>query len=128
MSRFRLFSMIFAFWGVLFLVFARFANEYAAIGYVTSRHAEDWTRIVGLFAFGFAVLLDQAHRSASVEVRRAVARGVIAFTIPCAILMTAWQITADPRWTRLDIGNILLLGFISWGLWMPSRLPGLGRP
>ena len=124
MSWFRLSSVIFAAWAVLFLFFARFTNEYAGIDYVTSKHAEDWTRIVGVFALAFAVVLNEAHRSANAEVRRTVARGVLAFTIPCALLMTAWQVTPDPRWTRLDIGNILLLCLISWGLLLkcgPSR-------
>ena len=127
MSWFRLCSVIFAVWAVVFFLFARFTNEVAGIGYVTSKHAEDWTQIVGLFSLAFAVVLNEAHRSASADVRRIVARGVLAFTLPCALLMTYWQIIPDRRWIRLDIANILLLYFMSYGsflrsdLWRPRR-------
>jgi hypothetical protein len=109
-------SVIFAVWAVLFLFFPRFSNEFGGVGYVTSKHAEDWTQIVGLFAFAFAVLLYEAHCSANADVRRIVARGVLSLTVPSALLMTYWQIIPERRWIRLDIADIALLCFISYGM------------
>ena len=109
MSWFRASSLIFTFWAVVFFFFPRSSNEIAGIGYVISEHAEDWTQIIGLFSLGFAVLLNEAHRVSDLALRRAVARGVLALTVPCALLMMYWQLIPDRRWTRVDIGNILLL-------------------
>ncbi len=67
------------------------------IGYEPSKHADDWTQLFGLCCIGFAVLLDQAHRSANDVVRRVVARGVLAFTVPCVLLMAYWQVIPDRR-------------------------------
>jgi len=125
MTWFRSSSLVFLFWAVVFGVFPRFANEFAGVGYDSSPHAEDWTRLVGLFALAFAVLLNEAHRSASGAVRRSIAVGVLVFTIPCAALMTYWQIVPDRHWFRLDILNILLLIVISYGLY--SRPEVFGR-
>lgn len=122
MSWFRVCSAIFAFWAILFFFFPKFANEFAGIGYEGSRHAEDWTRIVGLFSLAFAILLNEAHRSKSPQVRRVVARAALAFTLPCALLMTYWQLIPDRRWIRLDIINILLLYVMSFGLLVESKL------
>ena len=107
--------------GVLFGGFPHFTNRLAAIGYEPSKHADDWTQLVGLSCLGFAVLLDQAHRSANDVARRVVARGVLAFTVPCVLLMTYWQIIPDRRWTRFDLGNIGLLFIISCVLFAASR-------
>jgi hypothetical protein len=128
MSWFRICSVIFAGWAVVFFFFARFTNEVAGIGYVTSKHAEDWTQIVGVFSLAFAVLLNEAHRSENADGRRMVARSVFAFTLPCALLMTYWQIIPDRRWIRLDIANILLLYFMSYGLFLQSNLWRHQRP
>jgi drug/metabolite transporter (DMT)-like permease len=116
MSWFRFYSLIFAFWTVVFFFFPGFTNDNAAINYVTSKHAEDWTQIVGLFCLGFAVLLNEAHRSTSSDLRRIVARSVLAFTLPCALLMTYWQFIPDRRWFRLDIANIVLLYLMAFGM------------
>lgn len=109
MPWFRITSILFLGWAVLFAGFPRFTNSLAALRYVPNEHADDWTQIVGLFCLGFAVLLDQAHRSGNEVARRVVARGVIACTVPCAVLMSYWQLTPEPRWTRFDIVNIALL-------------------
>ena len=127
MSWFRTSCVIFAGWGVLFFFFPGFTNENAGVGYVTSKHADDWTQIVGVFSLGFAVLLNEAHRSAGADVRRIVARGVLAFTLPCALLMTYWQIIPDRRWTRFDIANIALLFMISYGMFLHGRIWERGR-
>ncbi len=79
MSWFRVSSALFAMWGAVFFFFPRFTNEFAGVGYLTSEHAEDWTQIVGVCCLAFAVLLIEAHRSANADVRRIVARGVLAF-------------------------------------------------
>lgn len=122
MSWFRLSSLIFTFWAAVFIFLPGFANEFIGIGYESSPHAEDWTRIVGLFALAFAVALNEAHGSGDVGVRRTVARTVLAFAIPCAVLMTYWQIMPDRRWSRLDILTIGLLYLISFGLFRQSGL------
>ena len=107
--------------GVLFAGFPHFTNSLAAIGYEPSKHADDWTQLFGLCCIGFAVLLDQAHRSANDVPRRVVARGVLAFTVPCVLLMAYWQIIPDRRWTRFDIGNIVLMFLISCVLFAATR-------
>ena len=122
MPWFRLSSIIFAGWGVLFALFPGFTNGLAGVGYVASKHADDWTQIVGLFCLSFAVLLNEAHRVSDPALRRAVARGVLALTVPCALLMMYWQLIPDRRWTRVDIGNILLLLLVSYGLLAVSGL------
>lgn len=127
MSWYRLSSVIFAVWAVVFFFFPRFTNEFAGIGYFSSEHAEDWTQIVGVFSLAFAILLNEAHRSASNDVRRVVARGVLACTLPCALLMTYWQIIPDGRWIRLDIANVVLLLLISWGMILHGGVWGRGR-
>lgn len=120
-SWFRLSSIVFLFWAVLFVFFPRFTNEFAGVGYVESKHAEDWTQLVGLLSFGFAVVLNEAHFTTNVTARRLVARGVFACTLPCALLMTYWQVVPDRRWIRLDIINILLLYAISYGMFVIMR-------
>ena len=122
MPCFRITSILFACWGVLFVGFPHFTNNLAAIGYEPSKHADDWTQLFGLCCLGFAVLLDQAHRSANDVARRVVARGVLAFTVPCVLLMAYWQMIPDRRWTRFDIGNIALLFLISCVLFASSRV------
>ncbi len=121
MSWFRLCSIIFAGWAVVFVIFPRFTNEFAGIGYSANKHAEDWTQLVGLLSFGFAVVLNEAHRTANVAARRVIARSVLACTLPCALLMTYWQIVPDRRWIRLDILNIVLLFTMSYGLLLMSK-------
>lgn len=113
-------SVIFAVWAVVFFVFPAFSNEFGGIGYTKSGHAEDWTRLVGLFSLAFAVLLYQAHRSASVEVRRVVARGVLSLTVPSVLLLSYWQIIPERRWIRLDIADIALLCFVTYGMYSPA--------
>ena len=125
MSWFRLSSLIFAFWAVVFVFFPRFTNESAGIGYGGSTHAEDWTQLVGLLSLGFAVLLNEAHRAASADVRRIAAISVLSATLPCAFLMTYWQLIPDRQWIRLDIMNILFLYLMSYGMFLQS---GLWRP
>jgi hypothetical protein len=115
MPWFRASSIIFAVWAVVFILFPHQSNELGGVGYRPSKHAEDWTQIVGLFSLAFAVLLYEAHRSASADLRRTVARGVLSLTVPCALLMTYWQLIPERRWIRLDIADIALLGLISYG-------------
>ena len=120
MSWFRASALIFCGWAVVFAAFPRFANEFGGLGYAGRGHAEDWTQIVGVFCLGFAVILDGAHRSPNQDTCRVVARGVLAFTLPCALLMSYWQVIPDRRWIRLDIANILLLYLISYGMFLHS--------
>jgi hypothetical protein len=121
MPWFRASSLIFAGWAVVFVCFPGPSNELGGIGYVTSKHAEDWTRIVGLFSLAFAVLLHEAHRSSSSQARMIVARGVLTLTLPSAILLTYWQLIPERRWIRLDIADIALLCFISFGMLRQAR-------
>ena len=121
MPWFRITSFLFACWGVLFAGFPHFTNSLAAIGYDPSKHADDWTQLFGLCCLGFAALLYQAHRSANDVARRVVARGILAFTVPCVLLMSYWQIIPDRRWTRFDIGNIALLFLISCVMYAVGR-------
>ena len=121
MPWFRITSFLFACWGVLFAGFPHFTNSLAAIGYDPSRHADDWTQLFGLCCLGFAALLHQAHRSANDVARRVVARGILAFTVPCVLLMSYWQIIPDRRWTRFDIANIALLFLISCVMYAAGR-------
>ena len=123
MPWFRASSLIFAAWAVVFIFFPHYSNEFGGVGYVTNRHAEDWTQIVGLFSFAFALLLYETHRCASPEARRIVARGVLALTVPCAVLMSYWQAIPQPRWIRLDIANIALLLLISCGMFLQGYVP-----
>lgn len=81
-----------------------------------------WFRLSSL---GFAVLLNEAHRAASADVRRIAAISVLSATLPCAFLMTYWQIIPDRQWIRLDIMNILFLYLMSYGMFLQS---GLWRP
>ncbi len=120
MPWFRITSILFLGWAVLFAGFPHLTNSLAALRHAPSKHADDWTQIVGLFCLGFAVLLDQAHRSGNDVARRVVARGVIACTVPCAVLMSYWQLTPEPRWTRFDIGNIALLAITAIVLFSAS--------
>jgi len=122
MPWFRASSIIFAAWAVVFVFFPRHSNELGGVGYITSNHAEDWTRIVGLFSLAFAVLLYEAHRSGNADARRIVARGVLSLTVPCVVLMGYWQIIPERRWIRLDIANIALLCFVSYGMFLQSDL------
>jgi predicted secreted protein len=122
MSWLRLFAIIFVAWGVVFAALPRFANELAGIDYVVNPHAEDWTRIAGLLMFGPAFLLEAAHRSSNPELRRTIARGVLVFTLPCALLMTYWQLIPDGRWNRLDVINVVLLYVMSYALFVESEL------
>ena len=128
MSCFRWCAAIFGFWAVVFVFFPTFTNERAGIAFVGSKHAEDWTQIVGLFSLAFAVLLNEAHRTVNAGVRRIVARGVLAFCLPCALLMIYWQIIPDRRWFRLDIANILLLCIMSVVMFPRSDLRNPWRP
>jgi hypothetical protein len=116
MPWFRASSVIFGAWAVVFFFFPRYSNEFGGVGCITSKQAEDWTQIVGLFSVAFAVLPCQAHRSANHDVRRIVARGVLSLTAPCALLMSYWQLIPEPRWIRLDIANIARLCFVSIGM------------
>lgn len=125
MSWFRLSSLIFAFWAVVFVFFPRFTNEAAGIGYGGSTHAEDWTQLVGLLSLGYAVLLNEAHRAASAYVRRVAAVTVLSATLPCALLMTYWQMIPERQWIRLDLINVLFLYLMSYGMFLHS---GLWRP
>ena len=122
MSRFRLSSLVFAFWAAVFFFLPGWANVFAGVGYIPSGHAEDWTRIIGLFSLGFSILLESAHRSSGSEVRRVVALGTFAFTMPCALLMTYWQIIPERRWFRLDILNVVLLYAMAFAMLVPSGL------
>jgi hypothetical protein len=80
-------------------------------------HAEDWTQLVGLFSLAFTVLLYEAHPSASADVRRVVARGVLSLAVPSVLLLTYWQIIPERRWIRLDIADIALLCFVTYGMY-----------
>jgi multisubunit Na+/H+ antiporter MnhG subunit len=110
-------SAVFAMWAVVFFLFPAFSNEFGGIGYVRSAHAEDWTQLVGVFSLAFAVLLYEAHRSPSSDVRRVVARGVLSLTVPSALLLTYWQIIPERRWIRLDIADIALLCLVTYGMY-----------
>jgi hypothetical protein len=125
MPWFRVSSLIFAVWAVVFFCLPGFANELGGIGYTTSRHAEDWTRIVGLFSLAFAVLLYEADRSRSVEARRIVARGVLCLTVPSALLLAYWQLIPERRWIRLDILDVALLCFVAYGMSREARGPAV---
>ncbi len=122
MSWLRLFAVIFVAWGVVFGALPRFANELVGIDYVVNLHAEDWTRLVGLMMFAPAFLLEAAHRTADPEVRRTIARGVLVFTLPCAVLMTYWQLIPEGRWNRLDVINAVLLYGMSYVLFVEGEL------
>jgi hypothetical protein len=127
MSWFLLSALVFGFWGVTFLFFPSFSNELGGIGFDGSQHAKDWTQLVGLFSFAFAYLLGAAHRSRVDDVRRVVARGTLAITLPSAALMTYWQLIPNRQWLRLDLVNIALLLLMSYGLYEQSNLSFRGR-
>jgi hypothetical protein len=116
-------AVIFAAWAIVFFFFPAFSNEFGGIGYTRSGHAEDWTQLVGLFSLAFAVMLFEAHRSASADVRRAVARGVLALTVPSVLLLGYWQIIPERRWIRLDIVDIALLCFVTYGMYSRAFAP-----
>lgn len=109
----RLCAIVFAYWAFLFILLPGWSNDFAALSYSPSKHAEDWTQLVGLFSLAFAVLLNEVHRSGNRVAQRIVGLGVLCFTLPCAVLMTYWQLLPERRWIRLDIINILLLCAIS---------------
>jgi hypothetical protein len=115
MSWFRFSSLVFAIWAVVFVLVPGFTNTFATVIHVTSPESEDWTRLAGLLSLGFAVLLFRAH-DAEPKAQRLVAQGVLAATLPCALLMTWWQIGASRRWIRLDLVNVMLLYLISYGM------------
>ena len=52
--------------------------------------------------------------------RRIVARGVLSLTGPSALLLSYWQINPERRWIRLDIVDIALLCFISYGMFLQA--------
>lgn len=120
-SWFSFTSIGFAFWGFVFTFFPKFTNEFAGLSYTDSAHAEDWTMLVGLLSFGFAVLAIQAHRSESFEVKGVVAVSILSCALPCALLMTYWQLIPDRRWIRLDVMNIFLLYLMSLGMFLHIR-------
>ncbi|HAL48488.1 MAG: hypothetical protein FI707_12050 [SAR202 cluster bacterium] len=122
MSWFRFCSIICAVWGVAFFFLARLGNRIFAYDYVENLRAEDWTRLLGLSLFAVAFVLNAAHTSPNDELKRNVARGVLIFTLGCALLMTYWQVIPDGRWNRLDIANIVLLYLMSYGLFTKSGL------
>ena len=109
MSPFRVGSILFAAWGLVFVARPYRANELAGLAYTTTGHTEDWTRIAGLFCLAFAALLESAHRSDGEALRRTTARVVLAFAVPCAVIMAWWQLVPDPRWSRWDLVNVGLL-------------------
>ena len=122
MPWFRVSAVVFSLWGVIFFAFPVFANQFAGIGFVGSKHATDWTQLVGLFCLSFTVLLEAAHRSASAELRRIAARSALTLTLPSAVLMTYWQLIPDRQWVRLDILNVVLLLLMSFGFFSQSGL------
>jgi hypothetical protein len=122
LSWFRLLSIYSALCGTVFFLLPHRSNELFGINYITSLHAEDWTRLFGLSLFPLAYLLNAAHGSKSEELRRIVARGVLFFTVPCAAIMAYWQVIPDGRWNRLDIGNVVILGVLSSGLLAESAV------
>ena len=127
MSWFRASSLVFGLWAVVCVILPGLTKEIAGVGYVRSGHAEDWTQIVGLFCLAFVVLLDQAHRSQDARVRRNVARGVLTFTLPCAFLMSYWQLMPERRWFRLDNGDIVLLFLVSYGMLQHADVGGRAK-
>ncbi len=122
MSWFRFCSIVCAVWSVAFFFLPGLSNDIFAIEDAVGLHAEDWTRLLGLSLFGLAFLLNTANASSNEELKRSIARGVLIFTLPCAAIMTYWQIIPDGRWNRLDIANIVLLCAISYGLLVNTGL------
>ena len=127
-SWFRFGSVILAAWAAAFFFLPRFSNELFGVDYDVNRHAEDWTQLIGLASLALAFMLNAAHGSSNPEARRIIARGVLVFTVPCALVMTYWQIIPDGRWNRLDIANIVLLVVMSYGLFVQSDLWWRRRP
>ncbi len=120
MSWFRSCSIVFAAWGVAFFILPRFSNELFGVDSTVNLYAEDWTRLIGPTMFGFAYVLDAAHRTSSAEARRIIARGVLLLTVAIAIVMTYWQIIPDGRWNRLDLLNIAILLMMAYGMFGKS--------
>ena len=122
MSWFRLASIYSVLCGVSFFFFPRLTNEIYGINYVVSLHGEDWLQMFGLTMFAFAYYLNAAHASTNEEMKRTVARAQLILTVPIVLLMTYWQIIPDGRWNRLDIGNIVILCILSYGMFLYSGL------
>jgi drug/metabolite transporter (DMT)-like permease len=127
MSWFRFASIYAALCGVAFFFFPRLSNEIFGINYVISLHGEDWLQLFGLTGFSFAYLLNAAHASTNEEMKRTVARAQLIFNVPCALIMTYWQIIPDERWNRLDIANIVILCILSYGMFLNSGLMRKGE-
>jgi hypothetical protein len=49
---------------------------------------------------------------------------VLTLTVPSALLLTYWQLIPERRWIRLDIADIALLSFISYGMLREMRAAG----
>ena len=126
MSWFLVSALVFGFWGVTFLFFPTFSNEFGGIGFNGSQHAKDWTQLVGVFSFAFAYLLHTAHRSRIDDVRRVVARSTLVVTVPSAALMIYWQLIPNRQWLRLDLINIAFLLLMSYGAYTQSNRAAAG--
>ncbi len=122
MSWFRFSALVGIICGSAFTFFPHLSNVIFGINYSGSLHAEDWTRLFGLAIYGLTFIMNAAHNSQSLEFRQSAARGMLIFSLPCAIVMTYWQIIPDGRWNRLDIINIFFLYLMSYGLLMNSGL------
>ncbi len=97
MSWFRFSAIISVACGAVFFFLPHLSNVLFGINYTNSPHAEDWTQLFGLSLVGLAFILNAAHSSTSAEMKRGVARGALLFTLPCAMIMTYWQIIPDGR-------------------------------
>jgi drug/metabolite transporter (DMT)-like permease len=122
MSWFRFASIYAVLCGVAFFFFPRLSNEIFGINYAVSLHGEDWLRLLGLTGFSYAYLLDAAHSSTNEEIKRIAAKTALIFYVPCILIMIYWQIIPDGRWNRLDIGNIVILCILSYGMFLHSGL------
>jgi hypothetical protein len=122
MSWFRFSALFGVICGSAFIFFPHLSNVILGINYSGSLHAEDWTRLLGLAIYGLSFIMNAAHISQSMEFKQSAARGMLIFSLPCAIISTYWQIIPDGRWNRLDIINIFLLFLMSYGLLMNSGL------
>jgi cytochrome bd-type quinol oxidase subunit 2 len=120
MSWFRFSAIIGGVCGATFFFLPHLSNVLFGVNYVSSPHAEDWTQLFGLSLFGLAFILNAAHTSKNAEMKRSVAHGMLLFTLPCALVMTYWQVIPDGRWNRLDIVNIMVLYLMSYGLFVNS--------
>jgi hypothetical protein len=83
--------------------------------------------LFGLTGFSYAYLLNAAHSSTTEEMKRIVARTALIFYVPCVLVMIYWQIIPDGRWNRLDIGNIVILCILSYGMFLNSGFMGKGK-